>query len=77
MVAAKIQLLMAIGIALSVVQAGPVDNSNGRNKPVLNNKVIHFFSPPSLPLRLSLPHYDRALNCVYTISMLNFLIFTH
>ncbi|KAG0294782.1 hypothetical protein BGZ96_000448 [Linnemannia gamsii] len=40
MVAAKIQLLMAIGVALSVVQAGPVDNSNGGNRPVLNNKAI-------------------------------------
>ncbi|KAG0302166.1 hypothetical protein BGZ97_002475 [Linnemannia gamsii] len=40
MVAAKIQLLMAIGVALSVVQAGPVDNSNGGNKPVLSNKAI-------------------------------------
>ncbi|KAF9154687.1 hypothetical protein BG015_000215 [Linnemannia schmuckeri] len=36
----KSQLLMAIGVALSVVQAGPIDNSNGGNKPTLNNKAI-------------------------------------
>jgi hypothetical protein len=53
MVAAKIQLLMAIGIALSVVHAGPVDNSNGGNKPVLNNKVIFslFFSLSLMSVR--------------------------
>ncbi|KAF9154692.1 hypothetical protein BG015_000220 [Linnemannia schmuckeri] len=39
MVAAKIQLLMAIGVALSVVQAGPIDNNHG-SKPTLNNKAI-------------------------------------
>ncbi|KAF8931453.1 hypothetical protein BGZ47_011839 [Haplosporangium gracile] len=39
MVAAKVQLLMAIGVALSVVQAGPIDSNHG-NKPTLNNKAI-------------------------------------
>lgn len=44
MVVATIQLLLAIGVALSVVQAGPIDNSNGGNKPGLNNKVHFSFS---------------------------------
>jgi hypothetical protein len=74
MVAAKIQLLMAIGVALSVVQAGPVDNSNGGNKPVLSNKVLHFPLPPSPSLFMSLRPYDRALNFIHIISMLNFSI---
>ncbi|KAK5796897.1 hypothetical protein F5H01DRAFT_385459 [Linnemannia elongata] len=40
MVAAKLQLLMAIGVALSVVQAGPVDNNHGSKGPSFNNKAI-------------------------------------
>ncbi|KAG0301927.1 hypothetical protein BGZ97_002554 [Linnemannia gamsii] len=42
MVATKIQLLTAIGVALSVVQAGPVPitNNNHGGKPSFNNKAI-------------------------------------
>ncbi|KAG0285292.1 Membrane metallo-endopeptidase-like 1 [Linnemannia gamsii] len=38
MIATKLQILMAIGVALSVAQAGPIQNSNG-NKPSFNNKA--------------------------------------
>ncbi|KAK3840046.1 MAG: hypothetical protein JOS17DRAFT_725821 [Linnemannia elongata] len=40
MVAAKLKLLMAIGVALSIVQAGPIDNNYGSNGSSLNNKAI-------------------------------------
>lgn len=40
MVAAKLKLLMAIGVALSIVQAGPIDNNYGSNGSSLNNKVL-------------------------------------
>ncbi|KAF9324969.1 hypothetical protein BGZ91_002641, partial [Linnemannia elongata] len=40
MVAAKLQILMAIGVALSVVQAGPVDYNHGSKGSSFNNKAI-------------------------------------
>ncbi|KAK5820687.1 hypothetical protein F5H01DRAFT_378077 [Linnemannia elongata] len=39
MVAPKIQILVAIGVALGVVQAGPIDYSNHVNKSPVNNQV--------------------------------------
>jgi hypothetical protein len=41
MITPKIQILMALGVALGVVQAGPIDNNHG-NKPTFNNKVLFF-----------------------------------
>ncbi|KAF9139533.1 hypothetical protein BG015_001984 [Linnemannia schmuckeri] len=40
MVSAKIQFLVAIGVALGVVQAGPINNNHGNKGPSLNNKAI-------------------------------------
>ncbi|KAF9545334.1 hypothetical protein EC957_011088 [Mortierella hygrophila] len=40
MVAGKLKLLMAISVALSAVQAGPVDNNHGSKGPSFNNKAI-------------------------------------
>ncbi|KAK3840063.1 MAG: hypothetical protein JOS17DRAFT_798110 [Linnemannia elongata] len=49
MVAAKLQLLMAIGVALNVVQAGPVDNTHGSKGPSFNNKrVLRYIVDASL-----------------------------
>jgi hypothetical protein len=58
MVATKIQLLVAIGVALSIVQAGPIGYDG--NKPSFNNKVTLLYFSSLLILSL---HYFKRFQC--------------